>query len=98
LGYAENHYFLPKDILKVETPHKPFTPMFLSSLRTSATRLPKLSTSTTRNFSRTAAIMGVTKTVLKEGNGPIPQKGQTVTIEYTGYLKDTSKPESKGEK
>lgn len=52
---------------------------------------------TTRNFSRTPAIMGVTKTILKEGNGPIPQAGDKVTIEYTGYLKDTSKPDNKGE-
>jgi FK506-binding protein 1 len=71
--------------------------MFLSSLRTSATKLPRLSTSTTRNFSITAATMGVTKTVLAEGNGPIPKKGDQVTIEYTGYLKDTSKPDQKGE-
>jgi FKBP-type peptidyl-prolyl cis-trans isomerase len=41
--------------------------------------------------------MGVTKTLLKEGNGPIPVKGQTVVIEYTGYLKDLSKPDHKGE-
>jgi len=54
--------------------------------------------SRTRNFSRTTAAMGVTKTVLKEGNGPIPKNGDTVTIEYTGYLKDTNKPENKGEK
>lgn len=42
--------------------------------------------------------MGVTKTVLKEGSGAIPTPGQTVTIEYTGWLKDTSKPDNKGEK
>jgi FK506-binding protein 1 len=40
--------------------------------------------------------MGVTKTVLKEGNGPIPKVGDKVTIEYTGYLKDTSVPDNKG--
>jgi len=40
--------------------------------------------------------MGVSKTILAEGNGPIPQVGQYVTIEYTGYVKDTSKPDSKG--
>lgn len=40
--------------------------------------------------------MGVTKTILQEGNGPIPKVGDKVTIEYTGYLKDTSKPDSKG--
>lgn len=40
--------------------------------------------------------MGFTKTILKEGNGPSPSKGQQVTIEYTGFLKDTSKPDNKG--
>lgn len=42
--------------------------------------------------------MGVTKTTIKEGSGAIPQPGQSVTIEYTGWLKDTSKPDSKGNK
>lgn len=42
--------------------------------------------------------MGVTKTILKEGNGAIPKVGDRVTIEYTGYLKDTSKPDNKGDK
>lgn len=41
--------------------------------------------------------MGVTKTILQEGSGPIPSKGDKVTIEYTGYLKDTTKPGNKGE-
>ncbi|KAF2966372.1 hypothetical protein GQX73_g7204 [Xylaria multiplex] len=41
--------------------------------------------------------MGVTKTVLQEGSGPQPTPGQTVTIEYTGWLKDTSKPDNKGD-
>jgi FKBP-type peptidyl-prolyl cis-trans isomerase len=55
-----------------------------------------LSTHTPRSFSRTAAIMGVTKTVLKEGNGPIPKVGDKVTIAYTGYLKDIGAPDNKG--
>ena len=42
--------------------------------------------------------MGVTKKILQEGHGPIPQKGDKVTIEYTGFLKDLSKPDLKGEK
>jgi len=42
--------------------------------------------------------MAVTKTILAEGNGPIPKTGDTVTIEYTGYLKDPSKPDMKGDK
>ncbi len=40
--------------------------------------------------------MGVTKTILKEGNGPIPKVGDKVTIKYVGYLKDTSAPDNKG--
>ncbi|KAF7921561.1 uncharacterized protein EAE98_008408 [Botrytis deweyae] len=35
--------------------------------------------------------MGVTKHIIKEGSGETPTNGQTVTIEYTGWLKDTSK-------
>lgn len=42
--------------------------------------------------------MGVTKTTHQEGTGPTPAVGQTVTIEYTGWLKDTSKPDNKGNK
>lgn len=41
--------------------------------------------------------MGITKTIIEEGSGAIPVAGQTVTIEYTGWLKDTSKPDNKGE-
>ena len=40
--------------------------------------------------------MGVTKTIISEGTGPSPQVGQTVTIEYTGWLKDPSAPNNKG--
>ncbi|OAQ73094.1 Peptidyl-prolyl cis-trans isomerase, FKBP-type, domain-containing protein [Pochonia chlamydosporia 170] len=42
--------------------------------------------------------MGVTKTTLQEGSGAQPTNGQTVTIEYTGWLKDESKPNKKGNK
>lgn len=42
--------------------------------------------------------MGVAKTTLSEGSGAVPTVGQTVTIEYTGWLKDTSKPDNKGDK
>jgi FKBP-type peptidyl-prolyl cis-trans isomerase len=41
--------------------------------------------------------MGVTKTTTQEGTGPQAQKGQSVTIEYTGWLKDPSKPDQKGD-
>ena len=40
--------------------------------------------------------MGVTKTIIQEGTGAQPTARQTVTIEYTGWLKDTSKPDNKG--
>ena len=42
--------------------------------------------------------MGVTKTTIKEGDGPSPSPAQTVTMEYTGWLKDASKPDNKGTK
>ncbi|KND91100.1 FK506-binding protein 1B [Tolypocladium ophioglossoides CBS 100239] len=42
--------------------------------------------------------MGVSKTTLTEGSGSQPVAGDTVTIEYTGWLKDTSKPNNKGAK
>ncbi|KAM3435998.1 hypothetical protein NHJ13734_005275 [Beauveria thailandica] len=42
--------------------------------------------------------MGVTKTIIKEGSGEQPKPGQTVVIEYTGWLKDASKSEQKGNK
>ena len=40
--------------------------------------------------------MGVTKTIITEGTGAMPVAGQNVIIEYTGWLKDTSKPDQKG--
>ncbi|KAM0195283.1 hypothetical protein ACHAPI_006588 [Fusarium lateritium] len=40
--------------------------------------------------------MGVEKTIIKEGSGPIPQARQKVTIEYTGWIKEEGKPENKG--
>ncbi|XWX00873.1 hypothetical protein V2A60_008896 [Cordyceps javanica] len=42
--------------------------------------------------------MGVTKTTIKNGDGPQPKNGQTVVIEYTGWLKDTTKDQNKGNK
>ena len=32
--------------------------------------------------------MGVVKTILRNGTGPLPRKGQTVTVHCTGYGKD----------
>lgn len=66
-----------------------------SSLRATTRTLASASQ---RYFSNTAIAMGVTKTVSQEGTGPIPKVGDKVTIEYTGYLKDSSKPGNKGEK
>ena len=41
--------------------------------------------------------MGVEKTLISEGDGTTkPQKGDTVSMEYTGWLHDTSKPDNKG--
>ena len=40
--------------------------------------------------------MGVTKTVIAEGSGASPQKGDTVTMEYTGWLRTSGQPEEKG--
>jgi FK506-binding protein 1 len=42
--------------------------------------------------------MGVTKKVTKEGYGSVARTGDLVSIEYTGYLKDPSKPDNKGPK
>jgi FKBP-type peptidyl-prolyl cis-trans isomerase len=63
----------------------------LSSLATRSILAPAF-----RSFTTTAAIMGVTKTITKEGNGPIPKKGQTVAMAYTGWVKDTTKPFNRG--
>lgn len=57
------------------------------------------STAATSSFFHSSAInMGVTKTTHQEGSGPSPNKGDRVTIEYTGFLKDTSKSDNKGNK
>lgn len=41
--------------------------------------------------------MGVTKEVLKQGNGSDkPKNGDNVTMEYTGWVFDQSKPDTKG--
>ncbi|KAK4644317.1 FK506-binding protein 1B [Podospora bellae-mahoneyi] len=43
------------------------------------------------------SIMGVTRITHVHGSGPSPAPGQTVVIEYTGWLKDASQPENKGQ-
>lgn len=41
--------------------------------------------------------MGVTKKQISPGNGvDKPQKGDTITMEYTGVLEDTKAPDGKG--
>jgi FK506-binding protein 1 len=43
--------------------------------------------------------MGVEKTLISQGDGSTtPKKGDVVTMEYTGWLYDPSKPENKGNK
>ncbi|KAJ8067738.1 hypothetical protein OCU04_003343 [Sclerotinia nivalis] len=61
----------------------------ISRLRLSSSKIPIQTKFQYRNFSRTNVIMGVTKTILKEGAGETPKPGDTVTIEYTGWLKNT---------
>jgi FK506-binding protein 1 len=42
---------------------------------------------------------GVSKTVLKQGDGTeFPKKGDEVSMEYTGWIYDPSKPDKKGAK
>lgn len=41
--------------------------------------------------------MGVTRTTHVEGTGPQPVRGQRVTITFTGWLKDTSQADNKGQ-
>ena len=42
--------------------------------------------------------MGVEKTIISEGSGPKPTPGQTILMQYTLWLKDPSRPNSKGNK
>jgi FK506-binding protein 1 len=41
--------------------------------------------------------MGVTRTTHVAGTGQQPLPGQTVTLAFTGWLKDPSQPGSKGQ-
>ncbi len=41
--------------------------------------------------------MGVTRTTIVAGSGSQPSRGQQVVIAYTGWLKDCSQPENKGQ-
>ncbi|KAJ4333934.1 FK506 binding protein proline rotamase rapamycin-binding protein [Ascochyta clinopodiicola] len=57
---------------------------------------PNFTTTTYKFFHTTPRTMGVQKTILVEGNGPSPQQGDTVTMLYTGWLKEAGKKDSKG--
>lgn len=53
--------------------------------------------SSARNFSFTAAKMGITKTLISPGNGvDKPKDGDVITMEYTGNLHDPNAPGGKG--
>lgn len=67
-----------------------------NSLRATTRTLATRTSTLPRYFSSTAAAMGVTKQISKEGSGAIPKVGDKVTIEYTGFLKDPSQPDLKG--
>lgn len=64
----------------------------LLTTTTTTTRTPI----TQRFFSNTSYKMGVQRTVLVEGSGPSPVKGDTVTMLYTGWLKEEGKKDGKG--
>jgi FKBP-type peptidyl-prolyl cis-trans isomerase len=52
-----------------------------------------------RTFRSSAINMGVDKEVLTPGNNvDKPKKGDKVSMIYTGWLEDTSKPDKKGTK
>lgn len=40
--------------------------------------------------------MGVTKTIISDGDGPVPKKGDKVSMQYTGWLRAAGQPEEKG--
>ncbi|KAI1054949.1 hypothetical protein LB506_006653 [Fusarium annulatum] len=75
---------------------RPFSPASLFRVTCTSTRINPFFTQP-RNFSFTQAIMGVQKTIISEGSGPSPKVGEKVTIQYTGWVKDESKPDNKGD-
>ncbi|RKL49658.1 hypothetical protein BFJ72_g1116 [Fusarium proliferatum] len=75
---------------------RPFSPATLFRVTCTSTRINPFFTQP-RNFSFTQAIMGVQKTIISEGSGPSPKVGEKVTIQYTGWVKDESKPDNKGD-
>jgi FKBP-type peptidyl-prolyl cis-trans isomerase len=85
-------------LLTYTKPHPRKQHMFplANSLRATTRILATRTSTSPRYFSSTAAAMGVTKQINQEGSGPTPKVGDKVTIEYTGFLKDTSKPDHKG--
>ncbi|KAF4451807.1 peptidylprolyl isomerase [Fusarium austroafricanum] len=75
---------------------RPFSLASISRATRTTTRINPFFTQP-RNFSFTQAIMGVEKTIISEGNGPVPKVGDKVTIDYTGWIKDATKPDNKGD-
>lgn len=62
-------------------PQHPPAPM-LPSFTNFSRPLRQAAPTVIRSFSGTKSIMGVQKTVISEGSGASPQKGDTVTMEY----------------
>lgn len=70
---------------------------FFSRARLVTSLPPTLSSIYTRSFTRSAAKMGVQKTIISPGNGQDkPNNGDTITMEYTGNLYDQNAPGGKG--
>lgn len=69
-----------------------------SSLPRISRIIPSTTTTSTtfKFFHTTPRTMGVQKTIIVEGNGPSPQQGDTVTMLYTGWLKEAGKKDGKG--
>lgn len=72
--------------------------MFMTQKVPSPLPLPSYSKhdTTTSIINSQSSKMGVQKETIREGSGAIPQNGQTVTIEYTGWLNDPNAPNKKG--
>jgi len=56
----------------------------------------RIAQASTRFFTTSRIAMGVNKTILSEGSGASPAKGDRVTMEYTGWLRTAGQPEEKG--
>jgi peptidylprolyl isomerase len=61
------------------------------SIRSSFSLFSSSSRGTRRNFSSTHIRMGVTRNVLKAGNGTLPKAGDNITVHCTGILAEGNK-------